>query len=617
MVTIGAVILSAALLLAMILNLALKPPFSAKLMLRCMVIAVLGGLVYYGAGLYAQTRDLPLTVLRAPVMVLRMFVGVNELGAIASSRLVSTRAGLLGFWLLHLLAFYTTASAVLNALGGELLRGARDFLSRRGDLTLIYGVSDESVALGRGCLAAGGAVVLAAESVSAELTRQLNEAGMAVLAGPELLSEKTLRRLRPEGRKLSVYALDEADERNLAFALRLRGALEARGAKSENTRVTLPGAEDILAPMLQASGTAFGFGSVNVFDRAMLAARALVRAAPPWELVGFDEKGRATEDFSCLIAGFGPYGQAALRQLAMNGQFAGARFRAAVFTPDFDREGGRLRAECPELFSRYEIDIREKDARSEAFYRYVEERIGRLKLIVLATGDEALDRELSDSLTLCLRRRRAERIRVVRCGAKGVRWQERVGGPMRTIALFSRALLSAEEADRGAILLNARYDDSPRSDWEKWLGCDYFSKTSSRAAADFAPAFLRAAHRSRAALIEKGWELPEETLRNLGETEHMRWNAFHFAMGYRPMSETEFRSRADALRRGEAPDGFRAGKNSEGRTHVCLVDWDELPAVSGLERELTGRYVDYQQADVNNVLALPELLRAEEERAAT
>ena len=97
MVTIGAVILSAALLLAMILNLALKPPFSAKLMLRCMVIAVLGGLVYYGAGLYAQTRDLPLTVLRAPVMVLRMFVGVNELGAIASSRLVSTRAGLLGF----------------------------------------------------------------------------------------------------------------------------------------------------------------------------------------------------------------------------------------------------------------------------------------------------------------------------------------------------------------------------------------------------------------------------------------------------------------------------------------------------------------------------------------
>ena len=52
----------------------------------------------------------------------------------------------------------------------------------------------------------------------------------------------------------------------------LKTALEKAGIPAENTRVTLPGAEDILTPMLQVSDSSYGYGYVNVFDSAELAA---------------------------------------------------------------------------------------------------------------------------------------------------------------------------------------------------------------------------------------------------------------------------------------------------------------------------------------------------------
>ena len=621
MLSLTAVVLSAALLLAMVLNLALKPAFSAKLTLGCMAAAVIGGLIYYGAGYWDVTRDLALTVIRTPFFVLRMFLGVNELGAIASSSLVSSRAGLFGFWLLHLLAFYSMASAVMTTLGAELLRQLRFLLARRGDLTLIYGVNDDSVALGKECLEAepGGAVVFVAENVSAAVVNDLNKAGMSVLTGPDAAAagEKSMRRLRLGARKLTLYALDDADDRNLYFALRLRDTLEKAGVPAENTRVTLPGAEDIISSMLQLSETHYGYGYVNVFDRSVLAARALIRTVPPWDFISFDADGRALEDFECAVVGFGSHGQAALKQLVMNGQFAPARFRAAVFSPNYDKEAGYLRSDCPELLRQYDIESFAYDGRSLDFYRYVEQRLATLKLIVIATGDEERNRELSDNLMLFLKRRGAENICVVRCGDRGVRYQERVGSPILTTNIYTRAFLSAEDADRGAILLNASYDGSARSDWEKWVACDSFGKMSSRASADFAPAFLRASHAGRGELLAGKWQPSEALLDTLGETEHRRWTAFHFAMGYRPMSAEEFEDNARRWReyrdRG-LPCPFKIAKNGEARTHACLVGWDELDALSARENEITGRGVDYRQTDINNVLMLPALLRAEDER---
>jgi len=615
-----AVILSAALVLAMVLNLALKPAFSVRISTAIMVIVLLGGLLFYGAGYMEVTGDLLLTVVRTPVFVFRMFIGINELPAIADSRLVSTPAGLFVFWLLHLFAFYSTASAAMNTLGAEALRQMRLLLSRRGDLTLIYGVNDKSIALGRECLAAGGcSVVFLCESADDETVSDLNYAGMSVIAGPSAVAcdKRTIRRLRIGRRKLTVYALDEAEDRNLYFALKLKDALEEKGIPDENTRVTLPGAEDIITAMLQVSPDRYGYGFVNVFDVSVLSARALIRTCPPWEYIAFGPDGRAMEDYECLIVGFGSHGQAALRQLVMNGQFVGSAFRATIFSPSFEQESGYLSLDSPGLLENYEIRSIEADARSREFYRYVEKHLSTLKLIAVCTGDEERNREISDNLMLFLKRRRAENICVVRCGDEGVRYQESVGSPIRTTEIYTLAFLSAEDADRSAIVLNAAYDSSDRSDWEKWIACDSFSKMSSRASADFQPAFIRASGSSREEMLAGTWNPTQELLLTLGETEHLRWNAFHFAMGYRTMSEEEFQANAALWARCRAegvPCPIRLTKNTETRTHACLIPWAALDELSRRESEITGRSVNYKQYDIDNVLTLPRLLRAEEEK---
>ena len=620
LLTIPAIMLSAALMLAMLMNLTLKPEKAARINAVCLAIVAAGGFLYYGAGYMEVSGDLLLTVLRTPVFVLRMFAGVNELPAIAGSRLVSSRPGLIGFWLIHMLAFFSTASAALNALAAEAIRQLRFLLSRRGDLTLIYGITEDSVALGKECLAAGGtAVVFLAESALPAQIKDLNYAGMTVMTGLGAVScdRKTMRRLRIGRRKVTVYALCPAEDKDLCFALRLKAALEQAGVPAERTRVTLPGAEDIIASMLQVSQTEYGFGYVQVFDRNMLAARALIRMCPPWEAVRFGADGRAQEDYSCAIVGFGSLGQAVLRQLVMNGQFAGSRFHAAVFSDDFHREAGYLAADSPELLKNYDIQSFEGDGRSSAFYAYIGRHLQTLKLIVICTGSADEDREVSDHLMLFLKRRGAEQISVVRCSDKGVRFQESVGGPILTANIYSREHLSVVRADRRAILLNASYDDSPRSDWEKWIACDSFSKMSSRASADFMPAFIRASGSSREELCAGRWQPSDALLQNLGETEHMRWNAFHFAMGYSPMSREEFEDNARTwarCREEGRPCSIKIAKNASARRHACLVPWEELDALSAREKALTGRDVDYKQIDINNVLTMPKLLRLEEEK---
>ncbi len=60
------------------------------------------------------------------------------------------------------------------------------------------------------------------------------------------------------------------------------------------------------------------------------------------------------------------------------------------------------------------------------------------------------------------------------------------------------------------------------------------------------------------------------------------------------------------------PCPIKLSKNAEERTHACLIDWDALDELSARESAVTGREVDYKQIDINNVLTLPRLLRAEE-----
>ena len=613
MTSITVVILSTALLLAMVLNLALKPSFSARLTAVCMIISFIGGVLIYGIGFTESTGNIGISMIRTPFCVFKMFVGMNDLASIEGTTPVSTTFGVAVFWIMHLLAFYSMASAAMFTLGEEALRYLRMLLSAKGDLTLIYGINDSSISLGRECLEAGaGSVVFIADDADHATITDLNNKGMSVICGPAAVSSdrSVMRRLRIGRRKLTVFATDEQDK-DLFYALRLKDALASAAVPPENTSITLPGAEDIITSMLQVSEDSYGYGYVNVYDSAMLAARALIRTCPPWVFIRFGPDGRAQEDYDCAVVGFGRHGQAVLKQLIMNGQFAGSSFHAAVFSPGFENEAGYMKAECASLFENYDIRNYKADGRSIEFYEYVEQHLGTLKLIAVCTGSEESDREISDNLMMYLKRRNAQHICVVRCGDDGVRYQETVGSPIITADINSLDYLSAQKADRDAILINSAYDSSDRTDWEKWVACDSFSKMSSRASADFIPAFIRASGLSEDEILAGNWPPAPEVLEVLGETEHLRWNAFHYVMGYSAMSDEQFDERAKSYRKSiaEGGSGIRLTKDAVNRIHACLVSWDELDDLSEKERSVTGRDVDYKQFDINNVLALPEILK--------
>ena len=81
------------------------------------------------------------------------------------------------------------------------------------------------------------------------------------------------------------------------------------------------------------------------------------------------------------------------------------------------------------------------------------------------------------------------------------------------------------------------------------------------------------------------------------------------------MSRMEFEANVEAFTRLQEAGkqlGFRISKNREERKHACLIPWEDLDALSAEENRVTGRNVDYKQVDINNVMALPKLLLAEE-----
>ena len=231
MLPIPVVILSVALFLALIANLALKPAFSTRLTAKCMILAALAGLVIYGVGFAETTGSLAVSILRTPLSVTRMFVGINELSAIEGSTPVRTPMGVTIFWLVHMLAFFSTASAALVTIGAEVLRRLRLLLLRRGDLVILFGINDNTINVGKECLAQGSSVVFIAETADGTVIDDLNGMGMSVITGQDAVGsgKETIRTLHPLNRKITIFALDPSVDKNLYYALSLKDALRNAG----------------------------------------------------------------------------------------------------------------------------------------------------------------------------------------------------------------------------------------------------------------------------------------------------------------------------------------------------------------------------------------------------
>ena len=611
---ISVILITTALFFAMLFALALKPSVSGRFTGFMFLLTGIGGLLMYGYGYSVVTENQILAVIKALLSVCGMFVGQNDLSAISEAPHMTDIWIVILFWLLHTFAFYTTASAVIISIGANLLKRVRMALALGGDLTLIYGTGEDALEFGQECNKIKGmSVVFVSRKAGGDAQGAIDRMGAVYRSDAVEPTARILSRMgiRPGRRKIYVYAMDTQSE-NYRFAAALKDTMEEVGIHPSQTSLLLYGNEEMLAGKLQAYQEIYGYGYVMVYQRQDQLARMMIEKCPPWNMIEFDEDGKAREDFEALLIGFGSMGQSALKALLRNAQFYGSAFHVTIVDRACNQSAGYLFHRCPEIMKQYDIRLLDMDGRSTEFYRLLQERRSSLRYIVIATGQDRLNQEIADQI-LSYMRNQETALPIIRCNRSDVILQWTSGVKETCYHLISREEMDFNKVDHMAMRINHVYcSDSQRSLWDDWKNCDYFSRMSCRAVADFLPAYLKMLHKNRDEILTDAYELTDRQMEICGRTEHLRWSAFHYTMGFAPMSESEWLSRAASYQqeiRETGRSSIRIGKNMQDRHHACLIPWEELDALSLREAEVTGVNPMYQQKDRDNILMIPEFLR--------
>lgn len=606
--------------LAVITLLAVGPKWSRRLTTGAAIFALAGGILAFGYGCITTLESLPLAILKTIFCVCRMFIGEVDLDEVSASALYGHTWFQMFFWAVAVTAFYATSSAAISVIGASALRNLRLRFSRRQNLNILYGVSEDTLEFGQALLERDGELLVYVSEDAESQAETIAESGCVLRSDAGALGGdahflKSLGVGRGN-RQITVYALHSDSVSNVEYARNLLEAFRQRGVEAKNLTLVIHAREDEAVMRLQFSRDRYGYGFVSVFQEPVLAGRMLVQKYPPCHSVSFDESCRAQEDFEVLVIGFGQLGQTVLRNVLMNGQFVGSRFRADVFAPDPEETTGFFCHTYKGIFDNYEVNFHNHDGRSRALYEHLEARLDSLRYIVVCTGSEEGNAEIGEELRAFLQHR-GKVLPVHLCSYRGIQTTDPVTMETESFKLYHPDVLATRKLDRMAMAVNRYYrGDSSNGALSDWMECDYFSRMSSRAFADSLEAVLRAAGKTPEQAKEGQWSFTPEQMENLGIMEHCRWNAFHFCMGFAPMSHREYEERTQIYLREKAEFGkgkIRIGKNLPGKTHACLIPWEALDALSEKENSITGGSVDYKQMDISNVMILPDLLKIAEE----
>ena len=615
-------LLTAALFLAAISTLAAKPRFLSRLLGFMTIFSMVTGIVLYSLGyLYTIQGNTPLVIIRAVFSTMGMFLGKNDLSAISAAPFFGNIYILGLFWFIHFCAFYAFASAAIVTLGDSAIRQIRLALLRRGNLYLIYGANEDSISFGSALMKdSRDSVVFVDDLADPGSIQAIQAIGCLLLSSPGAVEPEGafLKSIgaAPGRRRIELFALEKDFTSNIHYAGMFLAACEEAGIHAEQLSLTFLGYDEVIGAMFQAEEGRYGYQRVSVFSEQTLAARLLMRAYPPASALTFDAKARATEDFDALILGFGGFGQTLLKYLIQNGQFAGSAFHAAVFDPNYEMVSGSFMHECGPALRNLTGDVESHacDSRSAECYRYLTEHRKTLRYVAVCAGANGVNEELTASLQRFFFRNRIS-LPIFCLDHGGIRVLSENGRKVEHLKIFTPDILVSNALDSKAIALNHFYcSGNGKSAEENWKDCRYFDRMSSRASADFIDSLLIAAHTDREGVLSGNWHPDQESLENLGHTEHLRWCAFHYTMEYRPMSDTVFKARAEQyLKEKEAGIArpIRISKDTEHFRHAVLRSWEDLDALSAAESAITGEAVDYKKSTIHTIEQIPEIIRKE------
>ncbi|WP_026527108.1 hypothetical protein [Butyrivibrio sp. VCD2006] len=566
------------------------------------LIAIMGGLGIYGtinSNIYGAQ---PISaVLRTVVDLGRMFGNPGGDNYEKFTRIVGTSPVFTTFfWTIHFFAYYALVSAIVLFIGKDVLRRLRMFLLRIRDVEIIYGINEHTIEIGRELLKNGKtSVAFIGNGTDYDATiRKMG--GVWFPDNAEAVpTKKFLKKFsikRNDG-KVRLSALSDNEDLNYDYALKMMYALKALNIDPSQSELVLLGHEDIESNNLQAVGDKYGFGSTYTFNKSELTARMLLRKYPVSDTVNFDTNGKAENNVDIVIIGFGHVGQELLKRIVACGQFEGSNFQVKVFDPDISKKDGFFKEQYAEMLSNYDISFEPYDGRSSMLTDYVKNNSDAITSVYIAVGNETAGREMAYGI-IDIMMKNGRYAPVFQCCVDKVILYK---NDMRSeiTKTFEPAIIYGRSLDKLAKEINHFYRGDSESADEQWNNCTYFDRMSCRASADYLSGLLRQVGLT-------AFEKPgDECMENLAKSEHKRWCAFHYSMGYKCMTKEEIGKRADLYRNDNT---IRITKDNKNKLHACLIPWDELDELSSYENSVTGKNVDYKQMDRDNIVTMINLI---------
>ncbi len=650
---IGALIMIA---LAVFVSLRCDSEKMQKLIFICLLIVVISGLGFYGLGLSKPEDGLSQQMINAFKTVaytISMFGGGEKFDALmgVNGWFASSLIWQAVYWLVHLLAVFVTASAVLVTWGKKLLSRIRLMMPDR-DLCILYCDSQRRSDYVSQLDEKGYRTVYVGE-FSKELNNALSEYRVGFINDRIIRKDgKWLKRyllLRKSRMNIQVISVAQNDMKAVSFLKTLFASFRSLKISSKNIRAHIMGKNVIdyafVSDETDHEGNRF---ITEVYAESEMVAHKLVSKKPPYEAMAFDfDSCRALHDFNVMIIGFGEVGQDVLRYLVRYGQFLGSRFSADVLDIDMDNCGGLFKELYSDMISRYSVSFNSINAFSSQIYSHFSAD-RRMSYVVACSGDDQTNRQIMNELQTfrqmhpeCF----TEKSVIACCSKKKIEILSADGSLDYMKAadvddfINEKVNMLARHVNDAYYLAKSGYSKEELNDL--WYKKDPIDRLSSIASAEFLKTYFACSN---------SWDLNKKQLEErinsrladiLPELEHQRWNAFESSIGVNQMSREEFSDNvrkcldltAKALETMSEED-IAAAQNSFalarknlgpyglGGKHVCLAEWDELDELWEIYRPLLKEYnelmsrigkktvseVDFKSLDVKNIYHMLDLV---------
>lgn len=449
-----------------------------------------------------------------------------------------------------------------------------------------------------------------------ELVRRVRNIGGIILGKAE-----TELKFEQGKKSLCFYQISKSKDYNITNAL----ALIEKYRERQGVHITVF-STGIMTELLLDS-TDKGNIRVKLIDEVKYSCYNLLNSAPLFE-------GVINDKISALIIGGGYTGIEMLKAIAWCGQLSNCSLEINLIDKDADAIESDLRQNCPEMFNgEYQIRFIRADVNSVDFEKALDEYGRETTYAVVSMGEDEMNIDTAVFLRKYFLRndrkhfRNRPRINLrVRDALKNAKIDSlsdeniishelNAFGSMEKV--FNARNLTDCDLEEMAKRVHLAYSNVLNGTWdavEKAMESYYVKEYNQRSS--FASALhikyklyacgirgLSGAPVSEQQINEIERMLKEEaSLDMLAKLEHQRWNAFVRSEGWCRASLEDLQQYYNM---GSRPSHV----HYLAKLHPCIVEWDQLDAVSKAVSEAKGFRVDFKQDDYDIIRRIPDILR--------